>query len=72
MVLSGQNLNAPFLSISQSSIGYENEGIFLGRVDSLPKLSLVASGTTPNFLKWTGSTLEMRGNIQATGGTIGG
>jgi hypothetical protein len=75
---SDNNGVAPYISIAQSSIGYENEGIFLGRVLHstspdvyYPKLSLVNSGAT-NYLKWTGLELQVKGNVDATSGTIGG
>jgi hypothetical protein len=75
---SDNNGVAPYISIAQSSIGYENEGIFLGRVLHsedpdvyYPKLSLVNSDAT-NYLKWTGLELQVKGNVDATSGTIGG
>ena len=75
---SNNNGVAPYISIAQSSIGYENEGIFLGRVLHsedpdvyYPKLSLVNSEET-NYLKWTGLELQVKGNVDATSGTIGG
>ena len=69
---------APYISIAQPSIGYENEGIFLGRVLHsedpdvyYPKLSLVNSDET-NYLKWTGLELQVKGNITATSGSFSG
>jgi hypothetical protein len=64
----------PYLSISQgTSPGYGNVGIFLGRVLDVstyfPKLSMVNTGET-NYLKWTGTQLDIRGTINATAGNF--
>jgi hypothetical protein len=76
---SDQNGRNPYISIGQdfNDDGYEKEGIFLG-VDGetgtgngLPKLSIVSSDDT-NFLKWTGSELNIKGQVTATSGNIGG
>jgi hypothetical protein len=65
----------PYLSISQATPGYNEVGIFLGRVldtsTYYPRLSLVNSDAT-NYLKWTGLELQVKGNVDATSGTIGG
>jgi hypothetical protein len=63
----------PYLSISQTLPGYEEVGIFLGRVldgsNYFPKLSMVNTDQT-NYLKWTGTQLDIRGTINATAGNF--
>lgn len=49
MVLSGKNAAAPFMSINQPTIGYDQTGIFLGTNSGLPRLSLKSTGA--NFLR---------------------
>ena len=66
--------NYPYFSLGQSSNvgtqGYSaGDGIFIGRdTDGEYKMSL--ENGTDSFLKWTGTTLEIKGNITATTGTI--
>jgi len=66
--------NFPYFSLGQSNTqgnqGYSvGDGIFIGRDgDGEYKMSLENGNT--NYLKWTGTTLEIKGNISATTGTI--
>ena len=65
----------PYISIGQTTEGYEENGAFMGIVgetgsgNGVAKLSL-KNGS--NGLFWNGSTLAVVGNITATTGTIGG
>jgi hypothetical protein len=59
------------LSIGQTSIGYNNNGIFLGFDASTPVLSLKPTSGT-NGLTWNGSVLSVTGAITATSGTFTG
>ena len=69
---SGRN---PYISIGQTTEGYDQNGAFMGIVgetgsgNGVAKLSL-KNGS--NGLFWNGSTLAVVGNITATTGTIGG
>ena len=63
ITLAGATTN-PYLSIGQATQGYENDGIFLGRSSNVAKFSIV-NGTT-SFLKWTGSSLEIKGSLNFT------
>jgi len=73
IVLAGGR-NDPYMAIGQySNIGYGNQGIFLGIYDSgggtySDRLSLVNSGGD-KFVKWNGSTLQISGDINITGGS---
>ena len=67
-ILLSHNSGAPYLSIGQSTDGYNQTGIFLGK-DTAWKMSLV-SGT--DSLLWDGTNLVLTGNITATTGSIGG
>ena len=72
IVLAGGR-NDPYMAIGQyANIGYSNQGIFLGIYDSggatySSRFSLVNSGAT-RYMKWNGSTLEIKGDITVTGG----
>ena len=69
--------NYPYFSLGQSaSVGSQGyavgDGIFIGRdSDGDFKMSLENS-TSGKYLRWTGSELEIKGNISATSGTISG
>ena len=63
ITLAGGSTN-PYLSIGQATQGYENDGIFLGRQSNVAKFSIV-NGTT-SFLKWTGTSLEIKGSLNFT------
>jgi len=63
ITLAGGSTN-PYLSIGQSTQGYANDGIFLGRDSNVAKFSIV-NGTT-SFLKWTGTSLEIKGSLNFT------
>ena len=63
ITLAGGSTN-PYLSIGQSTQGYANDGIFLGRDSNVAKFSIV-NGTT-SFLKWTGTALEIKGSLNFT------
>ena len=63
ITLAGGSTN-PYLSIGQSTQGYANDGIFLGRDSNVAKFSIV-NGTT-SFLKWTGNSLEIKGSLNFT------
>jgi hypothetical protein len=63
ITLAGGTTN-PYLSIGQATQGYENDGIFLGRSSNVAKFSIV-NGTT-SFLKWTGTSLEIKGSLNFT------
>jgi hypothetical protein len=60
-------LNDQFISIGQEVQGYDEVGVFLGydSINDVGQLSLVSDG---NHLKWTGDTLDLKGDL---GGTIG-
>jgi hypothetical protein len=71
----------PYLSIGQAGVdstggplsgqGYDERGIFLGSVgtgDNDFRLSIKGGGDDPNFIKWTGTALELKGDI---GGQVG-
>ena len=63
ITLAGGSTN-PYLSIGQATQGYANDGIFLGRDSNVAKFSIV-NGTT-SFLKWTGTSLEIKGSLNFT------
>ena len=73
IVLAGGR-NDPYMAIGQyANIGYGNQGIFLGIYDSgggsySDRLSLVNSGGD-KYVKWNGSTLQISGDINITGGS---
>jgi hypothetical protein len=57
----------PYISIGQTpSTGYNNNGIWLGNDSGIFRMSLTSGST--NFLRWTGTTLEIAGSINVTGG----
>ena len=72
IVLAGGR-NDPYMAIGQyATIGYGNQGIWQGIYDLgggsyMPRLSLVNSDNT-RYLKWTGTGLEIKGDITVTGG----
>jgi hypothetical protein len=72
ITLAGGSAN-PYISIGQSgtagSQGYDINGIFLGLDSSVAKFS-VKSAT--NYMRWTGTNLQISGSITATDGAIGG
>jgi hypothetical protein len=62
----------PKITMNLGNQGYAGtNGIFLGFDSSVPKMSLVNNNGT-KFVKWTGSDLEVKGNIRADEGVIGG
>ncbi len=67
---SGSN---PFISIGQGVYkNYGNAGVFIGSGSGNPKLSLVGSGSSPQYLKWDGAQLDISGSISASSGAING
>jgi hypothetical protein len=72
IVLAGGR-NDPYMAIGQySTIGYGNAGIWQGIYDLgagsyMPRLSLVNTDNN-RWLKWTGTNLEIKGDIVVTGG----
>lgn len=67
----GISLNSgstPYLSVGQSTEGYENNGIYIG-YNTTGKISAV--NNTTSWLKWTGTALDIKGAITATSGYIG-
>ena len=74
IVLAGGRAD-PYMAIGQySTIGYGNTGAWLGIYDDgtgpttfKPRFSLV-NGTNDRWLKWTGTNLEIKGDIVVTGG----
>ena len=72
IVLAGGR-NDPYMAIGQySTIGYGNAGIWQGIYDLgagsyMPRLSLVNTANN-RWLKWTGTNLEIKGDIVVTGG----
>ena len=56
----------PYIAVGQATVGYGNNGIWIGNDGGTSKLSLV-NGTS-SFLKWNGSSLEIKGSITVTGG----
>jgi len=57
----------PYISIGQTpSTGYNNNGIWLGNDSGIFRMSLTSGST--NYLRWTGTTLEIAGSINVTGG----
>ena len=70
------NESRPYISIGQSggTIGYGQPGIWMGTFGSptiVAKMSLVNTGDT-NHMNWDGSTLDVRGTINATAGVFAG
>jgi hypothetical protein len=72
IVLAGGR-NDPYMAIGQyANIGYGNQGIFLGIYDSgggtySDRISFVNSDGS-RYMKWNGSSLEIKGDINITGG----
>ena len=69
----------PYFSLGQATQGvYGDEGIFIGKDTILStdyyRMSLHngGTGTGEKYLKWTGSDLEIKGNITADTGTFSG
>ena len=60
----------PYLSVGQSSPGYDAEGIFLGMNNGAERFSLKSSGG--DYLKWTGTELTASGEAQFKRGKIAG
>jgi hypothetical protein len=56
-----------YLSMGQSTKTYDSDGIYLGIDNSTYKLSLQSN---TNYLKWNGVSLDVKGEINATSGTI--
>jgi hypothetical protein len=73
IVLNGGRVD-PYMAIGQyANIGYGNQGIFLGIYDEgggvySNRLSLVNSAGD-KYVKWNGSTLQISGDINITGGS---
>jgi hypothetical protein len=70
------NESRPYISVGQSggTIGYGQAGIWLGTFGSptiVAKMSLVNTGDT-NHMNWDGSTLDVKGTINATAGNFAG
>ena len=70
------NESRPYISIGQSggTIGWGQPGIWMGTFGSptiVAKMSLVNTGDT-NHMNWDGSTLDVRGTINATAGVFAG
>ncbi|MBK65293.1 MAG: hypothetical protein CMB47_07230, partial [Euryarchaeota archaeon] len=61
--------SAESLRIDKSGYTDTTEGIYLGNHSGSPRLNI---GTANNYLKWTGTAIEVSGSINATSGTIGG
>jgi hypothetical protein len=66
IIISGKNTNNPYISIGQATIGYDQTGIYMDRNATVSRLSIRGAGG--NLLRWTGSALDIVGDI---GGTIG-
>ena len=72
IVLAGGR-NDPYMAIGQyATIGYGNQGIWQGIYDLgggsyMPRMSMVNSDNS-RYLKWTGTGLEIKGDITVTGG----
>ena len=69
IILTGKT-NRPYMAMGQNSglLGYNNQGIWMGVYTTGPgtyqsRLSLVGSGG--NFLRWTGTNLELSGLLNA-------
>jgi hypothetical protein len=62
--------NNPYISIGQSSQGYGNTGIFIGNDGGNYRTSFVNS--TTSYMKWTGTALEIKGDVTATSGDFDG
>jgi len=69
------NVNRPYISIGQTgTIGYGQTGIWLGTYGSpsvVARMSLVNSGDT-NHMIWDGTSLDVKGAINATSGNFSG
>jgi hypothetical protein len=53
----------PYISIGQTTEGYNNAGAFFGLNSAVAKFSVRGTGEDPNFLRWTGTALELKGNL---------
>lgn len=76
IILTGKT-NRPYMAMGQNSglIGYNNQGIWMGVYTTGPgtfqsRLSLVGSGG--NYLRWTGTNLELSGALNASSGNFEG
>ena len=58
----------PYISIGQSSVGYGNTGIWIGNDNGNYRASFVNGSTS--FLKWNGTSLDIKGGLTATSGSI--
>lgn len=58
--------SSPYISLGQSSQGFNNDGIFIGTDSSAQKLSLVGDNGS---LSWDGSSLNISGSVTITGGS---
>lgn len=69
------NVDRPYISLGQTgTIGYGQTGFWVGTYGSpsvVARMSLVNSGDT-NHLNWDGSTLDVKGTINATSGNFSG
>ena len=69
------NVDRPYISIGQTgTIGYGQTGIWLGTYGSpsvVARMSLVNSGDT-NHMTWDGTSLDVKGTINATAGNFSG
>jgi hypothetical protein len=64
--------NTGWFGIKKTSYTDNTAGAFLGIDTNDSNIAKFNVGDTNNFLKWTGSALEVKGNLTATTGTIGG
>ena len=75
IVLAGGR-NDPYMAIGQySNIGYNQSGIWLGIYDLgagayMPRFSLLDTAGT-NYLKWSGTGLQMAGDLEIVAGATG-
>ena len=60
----------PYISIGQTTQGYANAGIFLGNSAGYYRMSLQNSDES-RYLRWNGSTLDLKGDVTAINGYIG-
>lgn len=55
----------PFISLGQSTIGYGNSGFWLGATSATGSY-LLSIGDNNNYLRWTGTGLQIKGAIDIT------
>jgi hypothetical protein len=64
--------NTGWIGLKKDSYASPTAGAFLGIDTTDSNIAKFNVGDANNFLKWTGSALEVKGNLTATTGTIGG